>query len=572
MNSIKINSLKKTLPMWLLIPAMLPLQIVSRADGEASASGIKPTKEQPIYDVVVYGDSSGAVIAAVSVKREGRSVILVNPTRFPGGMSASGLGATDFLGQRGTFGGIASEFYDGIAAAYGANYVRSFEPHVGKQVFEKLIEGAGVKVVYNELLDRTSGKGVKMNGKRIESFTTLSGKTYRGRMFIDATYVGDLMAAAGVTYTVGREPESQYGEDMAGVRRGDSKPRIHYTQEDKDHFIKDVDPYIKPGDANSGLLPRIFKIEKLKNGQGDRKIQAYNYRVCLTTDPARRIPIEKPAGYQEIDHELLLRNFDASDDRFPALVDPLAGGRQKVDWNNMHAVGSDHPGGNWEYPEASYERRREIEKEHETYIRGFLWTMANNPRVPEAIREKTAAYGLAKDEFTDNGGWPWMIYIREARRMVGDYVMTQLDCEGQKSAPDPVGLGSFGMDSHVVQHFVTERGLVNSDGVIWRVPPRPYGISYRSIIPRKGEGENLLVPICVSASHVAHGSIRMEPVFMALSQSAAVAAGLAIDSKVSVQDVAYPALRERLLSAKQIVSLSQLPSPKPKAEKRKSAP
>ena len=200
-----------------------------------------------------------------------------------------------------------------------------------------------------------------------------------------------------------------------------------------------------------------------------------------------------------------------------------------------------------------HERRHEIEKEHETYIRGFLWTMSNNPRVPEAIRKRTAAYGLAKDEFADNGGWPWMIYIREARRMVGDYVMTQHDCEGKRAAPDPVALGSFGMDSHVVQHFVTESGHVNSEGVIWRVPPKPYGISYRSIIPRKGECENLFSPICVSASHVAHGSIRMEPVFMALAQSAAVAAGVAIDQKVSVQDVSYEALREKLEAAKQIV-------------------
>jgi hypothetical protein len=256
-------------------------------------------------------------------------------------------------------------------------------------------------------------------------------------------------------------------------------------------------------------------------------------------------------GYREIDHELLLRNFDAGDQRLPALVEPLAGGKKKVDWNNMHAVGSDLPGANWDYPEASYERRHEIEKEHETYIRGFLWTMSNNPRVPEAIRKRTATYGLSKDEFADNGGWPWMIYIREARRMVGDYVMTQQDCEGKRAAPDPIALGSFGMDSHVVQHFVTESGHVISDGVIWRVPPKPYGISYRSIIPRKGECENLLSPICVSASHVAHGSIRMEPVFMALAQSAAVAAGVALDNGVSVQEVSYPVLRERLAADKQ---------------------
>jgi hypothetical protein len=513
----------------------------------------KPSDQPPRYDVVVYGDSSGAAIAAISAKREGRSVVWINPTGFPGGMSASGLGATDFLGQRGTFGGIASEFYEGVAKAYSTHYVRSFEPHVGRQVFERMLSESGVTVVYHELLDRTSGKGVTRDGNRITAITTLNHKTYHGRMFIDATYVGDLMAAAGVTYTVGREPENQYGEDLAGVRRGDTRPRVHYGQGDKDHFVKEVDPFVTPGDPSSGLLPHVRRVEGIQNGQGDKGIQAYNYRVCLTSDPELRLPIEKPPGYREIDHELLLRNFDAGDHRLPALIEPLAGGRKKVDWNNMHAIGSDYPGANWEYPEASYERRREIEREHETYIRGFLWTMANHPRVPEAIRRTTAAYGLPKDEFTDNGGWPWMIYIREARRMVGDYVMNQLDCEGKRTAPDPVALGSFGMDSHVVQHYVTETGKAQNDGVIWRVPPKPYGISYRSIIPRKGECENLFSPICLSTSHVAHGSIRMEPVFMALSQSAAIAAGLAIDKNISVQEVSYSDLLPKLQAARQIV-------------------
>jgi hypothetical protein len=530
----------------------LALLLVCLASTGWNARAAPDSQPVTIYDIVVYGDSSGAASAAIAAKREGRSVIWLNPTGFPGGMSSSGLGATDFLGYRSTFGGIASEFYDAIAKAYDAEFVRSFEPHVGKQVFEKLIADAGVTVVYHERLDRKAGNGVSMEGRRITSITMLSGKTYRGKMFIDATYVGDLMAAAGVTYTVGREPESQYGEDMAGVRRGDTKPRVHYTQGDKDHFVKEVDPYTIPGEASSGLLPHVQKIPELRNGTGDRKIQAYNYRVCLTTNPENRIPIEKPEGYQEIDHELLLRNFDAGDTRLPALIEPLAGTGQKVDWNNMHAVGSDYAGANWDYPEASYERRREIEKAHEHYIRGFLWTMAHHSRVPENIRKRTAAYGLPKDEFTDNGGWPWMIYIREARRIVGDYVMTQLDCEGKRSAPDPVGLGSFGMDSHCVQHIVTDNGKVQNEGVIWRTPPRPYGISYRSIIPKRGECENLFSPICLSASHVAHGSIRMEPVFMSLSQSAAIAAGLAIDNNTSVQDVPYPALLEKLEAAKQV--------------------
>jgi hypothetical protein len=537
------NSARSTLYRWLLRCTMAFLFAPAHAD--------------TLFDIVVYGDSSGAVTAAIDAKRRGHSVILVNPVSFPGGMSASGLGATDFLGRRNTFGGIASEFYDGVAAAYGKEFVRSFEPHVGYKVFQKMIADAGVAVVYNELLDRE--KGVKMNGKRIESITTLSGKTYRGKMFIDATYVGDLMAAAGIAYTVGREPESQYGEDMAGVRRGDTSPRVHYTQKDKDHFVKDVDPYIKPGDPSSGLLPYVVKIDGLTNGQGDKKIQAYNYRVCLTTDPKLRIPIEKPEGYKEIDHELLLRNFEAGDTRLPALIESLEGTGSKVDWNNMHAVGSDHPGANYEYPEASYERRREMEKQHEHYIRGFLWTMAHSPRVPEEIRKKSAAYGLPKDEFTDNGSWPWMIYIREARRMVSGYVMTQHDCEGKKSAPDPVALGSFGMDSHCVQHIVTDKGTVQNEGVIWRVPPKPYGISYRSIIAKESECENLFAPITLSTSHVAHGSIRMEPVFMALSQSSAIAASLAIEKNVSVQRVDYAALKEKLIAAKQIVELSQIP-------------
>jgi hypothetical protein len=506
---------------------------------------------EPKYDIVVYGDSSGAVTAAVAAKMLGYSVILVNPTRFLGGMSASGLGATDFLGQRPTFGGIASEFYDEIARHYGKTYVRSFEPHVGRKVFQKLITDAEVTVAFDEQLDRQSG--VKIEGRRIVSITTLSGKTYSGRMFIDATYVGDLMATAGVTYTVGREAESQYSENLAGVRRGDTKPRAHYNQGDKDHFIKDVDPYRTPGNPSSGLLPLVYKIDNLTNGQGDRKIQAYNYRVCLTTNPKRRIPIEKPADYREIDHELLLRNFEAGDHRVPALIEPLAGTSTKVDWNSMHAIGSDYASVNWEYPEASYQRRREIEAAHETYIRGHLWTLSNNPRVPANIRRKVSAYGLPKDEFTDNGGWPYMIYIREARRMVSDYVMTQQDCEAKRLVKDSVGLASFGMDSHVVQYYVNEQGYVRRDGTIWHVPPKPYGISYRSIVPRHGECENLLVPVCLSASHVAHGSIRMEPVFMVLSQSAATAASLAIAEGVAVQNVQYAQLRERLLKDKQIL-------------------
>lgn len=496
--------------------------------------------DNTLYDVIVYGDSAAAVSAAVQAKRLGLSTVLVNSTSFLGGMTCSGLSASD-INNRNAVGGIAREFYQRIGRHYGKEYVDYFEPHVAQEQLNALVNESKVEVALNEQLDRKAG--VKKQGQRIVSITTLSGKTYRGRMFIDASYTGDLMAAAGVSYTVGREANKQYGETINGIQRGDTKPRTHYTQRDKDHFICKVDPYVKPGDPASGLLPHIHADQPV-NGEGDHRIQAYNYRLCMTTNTTNRLPIEKPAGYRELDHELLLRNFEAGDNRLPALIHKLPSG--KVDWNSMHAVGTDYVGANWDYPEADYDVRRKIEQQHELYIRGHLWTLANHPRVPETIRQQAARYGLCKDEFTNNAGWPAMIYIREARRMIGEYVMTEADCKAKRNAPDPIALASFGMDSHAVRYFVTEQGFVERDGVIWQVPPRPYGVSYRSIVPRAGECENLLVPVCLSATHAAHGSIRMEPVFMQLGQAAALAAVIAIEERITVQAIAYPKLRERL--------------------------
>jgi len=516
----------------------LLLCLLMFAEGAEIATGT--AGPATVYDVVVYGDSAAAVAAAIQAKRLGLDVLLVNSTNFLGGMTSSGLSASD-INNRNAVGGIALELYQRIGRHYGKEYVDSFEPHVAQEQLNALVAEAKIPVEMNEQLDRKCG--VKKDGQRIVSITTLSGKSYRGRIFIDASYTGDLMAAAGVSYTVGRESNSQYGETINGAQRGDTKPRTHYTQRDKDHFIRKVDPYLKPGDTASGLLPHIHA-DKPVSGEGDRRIQAYNYRLCLTDDPASRLPIEKPEGYRELYHELLLRNFEAGDLRLPALIHKLPAG--KVDWNSMHAVGTDYVGANWDYPEADYETRRRIEKDHELYIRGHLWTLANHPRVPEAIRKQVSRYGLCKDEFTTNGGWPPMIYIREARRMVGDYVMTEADCKSKRSVPDPVALASFGMDSHAVRYFVTEEGFAERDGVIWQVPPHPYGISYRSIVPRKGECENLFVPVCLSTTHAAHGSIRMEPVFMQLGQAASLAAAIAIEERVAAQEVAYSKLRAKL--------------------------
>ncbi|MDP4894634.1 MAG: FAD-dependent oxidoreductase [Opitutales bacterium] len=496
------------------------------------------------YDIVVYGDSAAAVAAALQAKRQGSSVVLVNTTKFLGGMTCSGLSASDIF-HREAVGGVAREIYGRIGRHYGKTYVDYFEPHVAQAAVDGLVKESGLEVWMDEQLDRGPG-GVTKQGDRIVSFRTLSGKVFAAKVFIDASYVGDLMAAAGVSYSVGREPNRLHGETLNGAQRGDDKPRKHYTQRDKDHFIKDVDPYVRPGDKTSGLLPFVFA-EDPRVGEGDRRIQAFNYRLCVTTDPANRIPFAKPAGYRELDHEMLLRNFEAGDLRFPSLLHKLPNG--KTDWNSMHAIGTDYVGANWDYPEASYARRREIEAAHELYIRGHLWTLANHPRVPEAIRKQASAYGLCQDEFREHGGFSPMIYIREARRLAGEYVMTELDCKGRRTPPEPVALASFGLDSHAVRYFVTARGTIERDGVIWNVPPRPYGVSYRSLIPKAAECANLLVPVCLSATHAAHGSIRMEPVFMQLGQAAAMAAGIAARDGLSVQSVPYAQVREQLKAA-----------------------
>ena len=520
------------------------------------ATGI--AAQTPImHDVVVYGDSAAAVAAAVQAKRQGLDVVLVNSTDFLGGMTCSGLSASDIF-HRDAVGGVARELYGRIGQHYGKEYVDYFEPHVAQAAMDALVKDTGLTVVFKETLDRSPG-GVTKEGTRIQAFRTSSGKVFAAKVFIDASYVGDLMAAAGVSSSVGREPNTLFAETLNGAQRGDDKPRKHYTQKDKDHFIKDVDPYVKPGDPSSGLLPFVFAEDPVP-GEGDRRIQAYNYRLCVTTDPANRLPFAKPEGYRELDHEMLLRNLEAGDVRFPALIHKLPNG--KADWNSMHAVGTDYVGANWAYPEADYATRRKIEQAHELYIRGHLWTLANHPRVPAEIRAVAASYGLCKDEFPANGGFSPMIYIREARRLQGAYVMTEQDCKGKRRADDPVALASFGLDSHAVRYFVTQRGFLERDGVIWNVPPRPYGVSYRSLTPKAEECTNLLVPVCLSATHAAHGSIRMEPVFMQLGQAAAMAAGLAIKNGTSVQAVPYAPVRDLLKAAQLPVEWTASTAPK----------
>ncbi|MEW6303440.1 MAG: FAD-dependent oxidoreductase [Verrucomicrobiota bacterium] len=521
------------------------------------------------YDLVIYGGTSAGVIAAVQAKKLGKSAIIVGPDQHLGGLSSGGLGYTD-TGNKAVIGGLSREFYHRVWKHYQApeawrwqkqseygnkgqgtpaidgeqRTMWIFEPHVAEQVFEDFVKEFGIPVHRDEWLDRA--KGVKKQAGRITSITMLSGKTYAGKMFIDATYEGDLLAAAGIDYHVGREAQSVYGEKWNGIQTGVLHHRHHFGA-----VKQKISPYVVPGDPSSGVLPRVSTAPPGEFGQGDQRLQAYCYRMCLTDHPDNLIPFPKPDGYDAKQYELLLRVFEAGWRETFEKFDPIP--NHKTDTNNHGPMSTDNIGYNYDYPEASYERRKEILREHETYQKGWLYFIANDPRVPQDVQTAMRKWGLPKDEFKDNGGWPHQIYVREARRMIGQYVMTENELLKKRPTPDSVGMGSYTIDSHNVQRYITPEGYVQNEGDIGVPTKGPYEIAYGSLVPKKGQCDNLLVPVCVSSSHIAFGSIRMEPVFMILGQSAATAAAMAIDAKIPVQDVPYPKLRERLLKDGQIL-------------------
>ena len=521
------------------------------------------------YDLVIYGGTSAAITAAVQARRMGKTVVVVSPDEHLGGLSSGGLGFTD-TGDKSVIGGLSREFYQRIWAQYdkpaawkwqkreeygnkgqGTPAIDGtqrtmwiFEPHVAEQVFEDLIREYGIEVHRGEWLNRTGG--VRKNGARIATITMLSGRSYAGRIFVDATYEGDLMAAAGVAYAVGREAQSTYGEKWNGIQTGVLHHRHHFGA-----LSEKISPYVVPGDPKSGLLPRVSGDPPGAYGQADKRIQAYCYRLCLTDHPDNRLPFPKPDGYDPRQYELLLRIFAAGWRETFQKFDPIP--NRKTDTNNHGPFSTDNIGLSYDYPDASYERRREILKEHETYQKGWLYFIANDPRVPKDVQEEMRRWGLAKDEFTRSGGWPHQIYVREARRMLGTFVMTEQELLKQRPTPDPVGMGSYTIDSHNVQRYVTPDGSVQNEGDIGVSTNGPYSIAYGAMVPKRGQADNLLVPVAVSSSHIAFGSIRMEPVFMVLGQSAATAAALAIDGGTAVQDVPYARLRERLLKDGQIL-------------------
>lgn len=517
-------------------------------------------------DVIIYGGTSAAVISAVEVVQSGKSVIIVSPDKHLGGLSSGGLGFTD-TGDKSTIGGLSREFYhriwlhykdssswkwqkhseygnkgQGTVAMDGENRTMwIFEPHVAEKVFEDFIKENNIPVYRNEWLNRETG--VVLKNKKIISFTTLSGKKFIGKIFIDATYEGDLMAASGVDYTVGREDCSTYNESLNGVQAG----VLHHGH----YFKAKIDPYIIQGDSTSGMLPYISQEPIKPNCSGDDKIQAYCFRLCMSNNPENSIPFEKPKGYDPLKYELLARVFESNWDEWFEKFDLIP--NRKTDTNNHGPFSSDFIGMNYDYPEASYERRKEIIEEHKNYQKGLLYFVSTNPRVPQNIRQEMQNWGLAKDEFIDNDNWPHQLYIREARRMIGSYVTTENEVLAKVIVPKSVGMGSYTMDSHNVQRFVTEEGYVQNEGDVGIHPEKPYQIAYGSIIPKKEDCTNLFVPICVSSTHIAFGSIRMEPVFMILAQSAAAAAVLAIENNTSVQDVSYEKLKKILENKKQVL-------------------
>lgn len=535
--------------------------------GAAAAVVVKGEPESAPYDIVIYGGTSAGVAAGVQARRMGKTVVVIEPSPHLGGLSSSGLGWTD-SGNKAVIGGISREFYQRIKRHYddpaswrfdtpdtyrfyraGDDAMWTFEPHVAERTFREMCREAGVEVVYGERLDRTPVadgprvRGVEMRDGAMTRIVMESGNAFAARVFIDATYEGDLMAGAGVRYAVGREPNTAYGEAINGVQR---------ALNTKSHrFMVDVDPYIAPGDPESGLLHGIDPGPYPADGQGDHRVQAYCYRMCLSKDPDNRVPFPKPASYDESLYELLFRNFEAGDLRLPLKMDMMPNG--KTDTNNQGAVSTDYIGQNYAYPDASYAERERIEEQHRTYQMGLMWTLQTHARVPAEIRDRMAEWGLPKNEFEGTGHWPHQIYVREARRMIGAYVMTEHDCRRTRVTPASVGMGSYNMDSHNCMRWVTDDGTVQNEGDVQLSPGGPYMISYLSLVPKREEASNLLVPVCVSSSHAAYGSIRMEPVFMILGQSAATAASIAIDRGLGVQDVDYAELRARLLGDGQVL-------------------
>jgi len=497
------------------------------------------TPQPPGYDLAVYGATASGAITAIAAAREGLKVVLLEPGRHVGGMATGGLSATDY-GKKQVIGGDALEFYRRVGRKYQmARYAQDaawyYEPHIGEQVFREWLSAAGVEVLFEKRLREPNGVGKA--GQRLVSLGMEDGSVYRARIFADCTYEGDLLAQAGVSFTWGREGVSEYRESLAGVLEKTPKHQFSLP--------------IRASEEQGKLLPEVQEAPLAAPGSADRKVESYNFRLILSDDPNNQVPFPEPPGYDAHRYELLARLLSAmagKPDRPPALRDfanivPIP--NRKADCNNNGPFSTDYLGASWKYPTASYRERAAIQQAHVAYTQGFFWFLAHDPRVPQPLQSEVNGWGLAKDEFADTGNWPGQLYVREARRMVGGFVMTQADLQTALLKPDPIGMGSYNIDSHNVERVATSDGLAQNEGDV-QVAVEPYQIPYRVLLPKRTEATNLLVPVCMSASHVAYSSLRMEPQYMILGQAAGVAAAMAIEQQAAVQDIDTAALTETL--------------------------
>jgi hypothetical protein len=498
---------------------------------------------QPVItsDVCVYGGTSCGVAAAVEAARQGKTVVIVEIGGHLGGMTSGGQCRMD-IGNKAAIGGIAREYFERLASHYGAGNHWVYEPGMAEKDFLEMVNAEKAPTFLHQRLH-----AVKKNGATIQQLQMESGQVFRALEYIDCSYEGDLMAMAGVSNAVGREPNSQYNETLNGIRATTPKCQFEVA----------VDPWIKPGDPSSGLLPLIQTNVFGFPGGGDESVQAFNFRMCLTQVESNRVTISPPEHYDPARYELLARYIEAlaASGKTPKLADLIqfqAIPNGKSDVNNNGPISTDYVGGNGDYPNGTFEQRSDIWEAHEDYTRGLFHFLAVSQRVPEPLREEMQSWGLCKDEFVDNEGWPYQLFIREARRMVSDYVMTENNCAKSLAVPDAVGLAVGSPESHNCRRIV-RNGRVENEGDVHGGSNPPFQISYRAIVPKAAQCENILVPVCLSASHIAYGAIRLEPVFMVLGHSAAAAACQAIDEKKPVQKIDVPKLQKRLITEHQVL-------------------
>jgi len=531
----------------------------------------KNTQSDSLFDVVVYGGTPAGIAAAIQAARMGKSVALIEPTSHIGGIMVNGLGGTDIdnhpeFQNSLAVGGLALEFYRKVAQYYGrlAEFdlklnsktkdatLWRFEPHVADEVIQKWIKEYPISVFYNSRL-KEEKSALKKEGTNIRNIEMEDGRLFTAKVFIDATLEGDLLANAGVSTTWGRESNTVYGETKNGIRAETTHAQ----------FSVKVDPYLIPGNPSSGVIPTIQNEPFGTPGEGDKSIQAYCFRMCLTRNANNRIAFVKPENYDRSQYEIYLRYLKSGGKLYtPASVIP----NEKTDLGAWHDLSHNLYGMNREYPNGSYADRQRVFDQHKTFTQGLFYFMANDPEVAQlnpSLQNTWKLWGLCKDEFADNQGWPHQFYVRDARRMVSDYVITEHHTNRSNLTPveDPVAIAYWPPDLHSARRIVKDGYAYNEGFVFGGNTWRPFGISFRALVPKRNECTNLFAPGCPSSSHVAYGAIRIEFTYMAMGQACAVAAAMAIDQSVQVQDIDYKSLKEKLISFGQIINADQVGMP-----------